>query len=531
MKTEMKIVGFTENEFQVDDAGRVHSAEGVSDTAPIKTAGTLTFPLAHETARSIITYIAQEVAARGEQLPNPFKFRAGELLLTDEGEVEEARMIWETLNEQGETRLWKQEEGDAPTFVEYKDGQFWTDGEKKEEIERRHLSAVVAPDEQGTPSLHLRFDLRDNAQIIAPKGTQLEREVHYPRVIKVPNGAADRDLGRAMAMHPEWPQNLNAITRYQEGREGTTVVFQPPEVLETLQSAPEKAMKALDERFIKMKSDLTADLIDILFHHWMHNKIEARGKRAGITLARICQYRGVEPRGENLENVWHAMRNVRSIRLQNGGVDAALFEMDSIDFTSPVLPDKDTLYFYQPGYFVQFGLEGNRLYYAPFLESIWKLNPHQNAEAKRLARFLRGEWRLNPDTYTDPTTGAKRWRSWRDLLAEMGIFPDQWKAQGRNITRELRSIEGALQTLYEKEFLAVEGKDIYHPDDRARLDNLQRKPKGRLEAWLELRVCLLPAADIADALAEGRAQREAQQQQNAQAIAKAKARNKLRAKK
>lgn len=172
MKTQ-KLIGFAEYEFQVDDAGRVHSAEGTSDKARIKTAGTVTFPLTHETARSVINDIVSEVAARGEQLPDLFKFQAGELLYSEEGEVEEARMIWEAPNEQGEMQLWKQQEGDVPTFVQYKDGQFWTDGEK-EPIARRHLSAVVAPDEQGTPSLHLLFDLRDNAQIVTPEATQAD---------------------------------------------------------------------------------------------------------------------------------------------------------------------------------------------------------------------------------------------------------------------------------------------------------------------------------------------------------------------
>ena len=330
--------------------------------------------------------------------------------------------------------------------------------------------------------------------------------------------------------YPAWEANNDLCTRYHEGREKTTVVFQPPEILEAFQAAPEKALKALDERFLQIKSETTADVIDILFHHWKINKDELQGKRAAITLKRICEYRGIEPRNENLENHWQAVRDARAIRLTNGGVDTALFEMSSVDFSSTEVPAKDTAYFYAPGFFLQSALEENRIYFAPFLENIWRLDPYRNTEAKRLARFLRGEWRLNPEKYLDPKNpNGRRWRSWRELLAEAGAFPDQWDAGARHTARKIEGIEKAIQTLYDLEFLAEAGDAIYHPDDRRLITKLPRK--GRLAAWLELRVCLLPAADIRDALKETSARRVATRERDAKALAEARAKQKLRAEK
>ena len=358
----------------------------------------------------------------------------------------------------------------------------------------------------------------------SPKDKDLTNQSIH--VLRLPNCAFDRDLNRALADYPNWLVNENDITRYRDGREGTTVVYQPPEVLEALQQAQEQALMALDERFTKMKSVLTGDVIDILFHHWKHNKIDSQGGRAGITLARICQYRGVEARNENLENAWQAMRDTRSIRLKQGNIDGALFEMDSIDLSSPELPEKDTVYFFQPGYFLQFGLEGNKIYSAPFFESIWKLNPYKDHEAKRFARFLRGEWRLNADLYLDQNPGARCYKTWKNWLVEAGTNPDEWRGQGKNITREMDNIERMVETLYDLTFLGNKGANIYHPEDRPKLGKLPKR--GRLEAWLDLRVCFLPSDGIKPVLAEGNQQRKAQLERNAQALAKAKATKQIR---
>lgn len=521
------LAGIMTEEIFVDDKGQGRTKNG--DPAPKMTAGEVTLPLASEGAKGQIEIIVRAAIEAGhmdsQTVPDGGFFTKGQVFYKN-GEVEEVRLELDfpaETNVQGLHLTWRTP---TPPQIEYRDGQWFCDPNDQE---RTYVWAIATrtTDEPSQDTLNIRLDLRGDAQIAKQTGV-LEREADLPRLLKLPNGAAERDLHRAMMLLPEWDSNENLCTRFIDGKEKTTVVYQPPEVLEALQDAPEKAMKALDERFKKIKSELTADIIDILFHHWKSNKIQTRrGERASITLTRICEYRDVLPKGENLENAWQAMRDARSIRLTGDGIDAALFEIDSADFLSPNIPEKDTAYFYSPGFFVQFGLEQNRLYFAPFLESVWKLDPYRNAEAKRLARFLRGEWRLNPQSYTDPATGAKRWRTWRDLLAEMGVFPDQWKAQGRKIARELEGIEKALHTLYDLEFLAETGEGIYHPDDRQRSKNLPTK--GRLEAWLELRVCLLPAADIADALNEGHAKRIAQQERDAQALAKAKAQKQLRA--
>ena len=359
---------------------------------------------------------------------------------------------------------------------------------------------------------------------------QLERDADLPRLLKLPNNPAERDMHRALSLYPAWQKNENLCTRYHEGREKTTVVFQPPEILQSFNEAPEKALRALDARFSNIKSETTADVIDILFHHWKAHKSEAQGGRAAITLRRVCEYRGVIPKGDNLDLHWRAMRDARAIRLTGGGVDAALFDMDSFNlFGADETPDKDMAYFYQPGYLIQYGLETNRLYDAYFLENIWRLDPFRNAEAKKLARFLRGEWRLNPESYLNPKPNGRCWRTWRELLAEAGQFPDQWDSEDRNTARKIKGIEKAINTLYDLEFLAETGTAIYHSDDRRLLDNLPRK--GRLKAWLELRVCLLPAADIREALEDVSARRITRRERDAKALADAKARATVRAEK
>ena len=477
------------------------------------------------------------------QLPESFLLEAAQMFYQD-GQLCEVRLRGYDLkpqpqpDENGQPIFGKWQTKIAPKITATSNGlKVATDSKRRPQIaalnetvreiltlERDYYTRSKATGKAQEPKnilrLHISWDLRQKV------GGEIKREL--PRVIRLPNTAPDRDLNRALMLYPDWMTNDNLLTRYHDGREGTTVVYQPPEVAEALQNAPEKAMKALDERFNKIKSEMTADVIEILFHHWKNNKVQTRrGDKATITLSRICEYRGVLPKGENLENAWRAMRDARSIRLTGGGVDAALFEMDSVDFLSPDVPDKDTAYFFSPGFLLQFELEENKLYFAPFLESVWRLDPYRNSEAKRLARFLRGEWRLNADAYLDPKTGERCYKTWRALLAEAGIFPDKWKEEGRKVSRELQNIEKAIETLFKLEFLAHRGDEIYHPDDRQRLKNLP--VKGRLEAWLELRICLLPDVDIAEMLAQGQAKRLAQRERNAQAVAKAKARKALSA--
>jgi hypothetical protein len=329
---------------------------------------------------------------------------------------------------------------------------------------------------------------------------------------------------------PDWSQNEQQSTRYFNGRHNTAFIYQPDEVQELLNSAPEKALRALDERFFKLRSEVTADVIDILFHHWKANKSEALRGRAGITLRRICEYRDVIPTGDNLAITWRAVQDARAFRLTGGGINDALFDMASVSLSGiDGVPDKDEIYLYQPGFLIQYGIK-DQLYYSPFLENIWKLNAHEAGEAKRLARFLRGEWRLNRIKYLNPTKYPNHyWHTWRQILSEAGIFPDNWENEKRNVARDIKRIEKAVEVLYEEEFIAEGGDAIYHPDDRQRLQNLPRK--GRLAAWLELRVRFLPAADIRDALKEGEAKHRAHQERDEKALSTERARLKMNAEK
>jgi hypothetical protein len=369
-------------------------------------------------------------------------------------------------------------------------------------------------------------DLIEKANNTLKASAKAPAEILYPRVIRIPNHGHDRDLNRAFALWPNWDLNENTCKRYLDGREETTVSYQPPEILRAFQEAPEMALRALDDRFNKLKNELTADLIEILFHNWRMNKLESQGGRAGITLRRICEYRGVSSKPASIELHWRAMLDARAIRLTGGGIDDALFDMASVNlFGTDEVPDKDMAYLYQPGFLLQHGLKQNEIYYTPFLESIWNLDPYREPEAKRLARFLRGEWRLNSKDYLgEQTLTGRQWHTWGHMLTESGIFPDQWPKA--HAARKMEGIKKAVETLYQREFVAECGDEIYHPEDRRLLKKLPIK--GRLAAWLELRVCLRPAADIEGALREILAKKRVNQERNALALAKEKAKTKLR---
>jgi hypothetical protein len=326
----------------------------------------------------------------------------------------------------------------------------------------------------------------------------------------VPNFPGDRDLHRGLALRERegvWKTNPNDGHKYYQG-DDCSVLWQPSELFPEAwwSERKEATLAALDRRFRTIRSDLTADVIDVLFHHWQNTKKRNDSptaiEKTGITLRQICQYRGIDPKGENIRIAYLSMRDVRAFRLKDSGIDAALFDIDAVKL-QPALweadepPQADTGFIYSPGFFLSKAIPGEPVYFAPYVRKLWELDPKYHAKAKRLARYLRGEWRMNTEKYLrageQPPT---RWRTWHDILKDAAI---DFEADGKHDPRRfIKSVHEAIETLYDHEAIRECGKAIYHPDDRATYDDLPRK--GVLAAWLELRVCIEPPADVRDAL-------------------------------
>jgi hypothetical protein len=142
------------------------------------------------------------------------------------------------------------------------------------------------------------------------------------------------------------------------------------------------------------------------------------------------------------------------------------------------------------------------------MTELWKLDPYRDAYAKRLARYLRSEWRMNTQKYLR-AKGAppQRYRTWANVLDDAGIDAQSEVAQ-RRPAKLREDVTRALNKLYDLEVIRdCSTTELYHPDDLRLLDALPRK--GFLSAFLQLRVCIDPAEDMAEALAESDAKRRA----------------------
>ncbi len=117
-----------------------------------------------------------------------------------------------------------------------------------------------------------RFVLPSAIKKAIAKEAKRPKQIENPRLAWVPNTNTDRELHRSLMLLPDWSQNEQQSTRYFNGRHNTAFIYQPDEVQELLNSAPEKALRELDERFFKLRSEVTADVIDILFHYWEAKK-------------------------------------------------------------------------------------------------------------------------------------------------------------------------------------------------------------------------------------------------------------------
>ncbi len=370
-------------------------------------------------------------------------------------------------------------------------------------------------------------------------------------IVATPNWPGDRRFAYAMTQidrKDAWRTNEQEGFKYLPGSphkaDVPDVIFQPNEIYpgEDWWSTQRKAtLEALDRRFARIRGDAAADTADILFHHWSKTKKENSSRTAveyaAITLATICEYRGISDNKNNIELAYDALRDVRAFRLGGPG-SAALFTIEEPPgqlrlWEQDESPVASTIFVYAPGFFLAKAIEGDPFFIAPFMSRVWQLNPHYDSHAKRLARYLRGEWRMNLPTYLKDTNRLDRFRTWEQVLTDAGIGFDGYEAK-KEPKRYTASIHEAVETLRREGI--IEGKQgtrddgwIYHPEDLSKLEALDSK-RGVLKRWLTLRVRIDPPSELRPKLAKtytnrlawDKAQMQAQSQVKAKALAKAK---------
>jgi hypothetical protein len=348
-----------------------------------------------------------------------------------------------------------------------------------------------------------------------------------------PNFPGDRDFYRSLTLRDQpdaWKENKNEGTRYHDGK-NCTVTYQPDELFSEAWwiETREETLAALDRRFRSIRNDLTADVADILFHHWLANrKLNASGsavEKVAITFSQICEYRGVQAKPKAIDMVYEALRDVRAFSLKDGKIDERLFDISTIEI-QPALwhgteqPGKDTGLIYSPGFFLSKAVEGE-FFTACFASKVWELDPYRYPAAKRLARYLRGEWRMNTQTYLNHDgANLHRFRQMKAILNDAGISYDGSEAQ-KDPTRFIESIEKGIRKLHQDGIIRDDCPEIFHPEDRADWKALPRK--GILAQWLQLRVRIDPPAEVRDELARLNTKRMARSEQ-ARALPEAKKR-------
>ena len=332
--------------------------------------------------------------------------------------------------------------------------------------------------------------------------------VNFPLVVWASNFKGDGDVSRGLMLKDKpgiWPVNNHEGGRYYAGQE-VVVKYQPQEIFSEgwWIEAQEQTLAALDKRFSQMRSELAGDVIDILFHHWERQRNPQESEKAFITLSQICAYRNKAACHEQINSLWLAMRDIRAIRLTGEGIDQALFDM-AIKTGRPTLwgtvgpPQADAGFIYWPGYFLAKAIKGEPTYFAPYMSKVWELDPYRDSTAKKLSRWLRREWRMNPEDYLREKGAAPtRFRQWEKILNEAGIDTEEY-INSKNPARLKADVERAIKSLWNLEMIADFGPESYDPNDRLLLDRLPRK--GAMRTWLKLRVCIDPAADVRDALA------------------------------
>lgn len=484
------------------------------------TAGMKTLPASSDTARANITLILDAAKKLGIEYPSEGRFYAGQIFYGENEPVEVrlAIVLPEEKRKSQEVEIWSTKK---PPEIQCQDGEWLYNPDPQN---RAHFSAAMRVTTEGA-EMGVIFDFRGNTQIIASSKTP---EALSESLAMLPNGKADRDFQNGLLLLPKlWGRNEEKATRYFNGREGHVVEYQPSEVEKSLGNAPERALTALDERFNQLRSETVADVIDILFHHWNATK-DPQTNATSINAAKLCEYRNKTLSGENLELHWHALKDAFSFTLRETSSDlkARVFFSESEGENTE---GAGARYVYSIGFMLQYALKGQPLYFAPFLQKVWALDPVRENEAKRLARYLRADWRMNTQDYLTAESGATRaarWHSWAFLLSEAGIDIETHKS-GKNPKRLIQTIARAVETLYQMEIIAEGGFDIYHPSDRKAAENLP--PRGALDVWLALRVCLAPSAALREALLETDKKRRAGKTRDAKALASERAKKQLRA--
>lgn len=494
------------------------------DAPQIAGAGTVTMPAKSEAALGNVGIILRTAEENGVELPEIFEFLSGQIFYKN-GQPEEVRLaIAIPADADADGKTWEVRTTPTAPQLDYRDGQL---RRNPDDTNRRHLSAIITPNtnEADTANLVLFFDLRDE---IATDAAIKTRKPVDETIADLPNSKADQDLHHGLMLLPtHWGLNENSVTRYHNGKHGHVVTYQPSEVEKALGDAPDRALNALEKRFKELRSEAVADVIDILFHHWQIYK-DNQTNAVVINAAKLCEYRGKVPEGENLRIHWEALRDAFSLTLRDtkSDLNAKVFFAES---QGENRDGPGARYTYSPGFMLQYALSGQPLYFAPFLQKMWALDPKLNNEAKRLARYLRADWRMNTEKYLTAESGgarAARWHSWAFLLAESGVDVETHR-KSQNKNRLIETIGRAVETLYQMEVIAEGGFDIYHPDDRKTAENLP--PRGALNAWLALRVCLAPSAKLREALLKTDGERRKGRARDAEALATERAKKQLRA--
>ncbi len=328
----------------------------------------------------------------------------------------------------------------------------------------------------------------------------------------VPNWPEDRLFHHALTQIPRggaWLTNANDGKKYFPG-ERADVTYQPQEILseDWWGKRQKETLKALDQRFAQIRSDMTADVVDVLFHHWSKTKQPSNSRTSveytAITLRMICEYRGISANKNNIELAYRALRDVRAFGLGGAG-SAALFNIEEAPdqlrlWEQDQPPEASTIFVYAPGFFLAKAIEGEPFYIAPFMRRVWELNPYKEAHAKRLARYLRGEWRMNMAKYLRAANQAPtRFRTWNEVLTDAGIDLDSYEAR-KKPARFIADIHEAINTLtregiiFEGRVTKREGDWIYHSEDLSLSENLPAK--GLLSFWRNLRVCIDPPEEV-----------------------------------
>jgi hypothetical protein len=323
---------------------------------------------------------------------------------------------------------------------------------------------------------------------------------------EAPNSQVFHVLRRANSRPEQWAANEDeGYLFYAE--DGNAVLYQPFKPTDTFGAdwwslCRESVMDALDKRFRAVKHDLLADVMDVLFLHWLRN---GRPHKAGITLSQVCEYRGVSPTPDALAAHWHAIRDLRGLQLKDSFIQDQVFDIASarLPFQGNLWhkeepPRADVVYFYSPGFFVAEALRAETgEFLAAYSPRLLHLNPYHQRDAKRLGRYLRAEWRLNPERYVG--TSRPRYRTWAEHLADAGTTPStRDTGRARDFIRALyRSIEalcdiGALAGPAEElTVTAWVESELTHPGSRTPLPRY-----GALEAFLARAVHLPPPPDL-----------------------------------